>query len=284
MTMERLTLADDPGVSPISLIEAAWRLENAAFTHVPCAPVRDLIGADNVTAAYAVQQRLGSGRFFQGARVVGRKIGLTSPVVQAQLGVDQPDFGVLFADMQIDAGTPAPLERLLQPKVEAEIAFVLGSDLAHGSLGPEQVRAAVAYAVAAIEIVDSRVAGWDISFADTVADNASSGLFVLGSEHRDLSSFEPAAAEMSMTVDGIEVSTGSGTACLGDPLNALRWLADAARELGEPLVAGQVVLSGALGPMATVGPGSVVSATITGLGEVRTTFSIPAHDTRGAQR
>jgi 2-keto-4-pentenoate hydratase len=284
MTRTRLTLEDDPGVSPIALIEAAWRLENAVFTHVPCAPVRDLIGADNVTAAYAVQQRLSSGRFFQGARVVGRKIGLTSPAVQAQLGVDQPDFGVLFADMQIDAETEVPLERLLQPKVEAEIAFVLGHDLIEGPLGPEQVRAAVAYAVAAIEIVDSRIAGWDISFADTVADNASGGLFVLGSEHRDLSAFEPAAVEMAMSVDGIVVSTGTGTACLGDPLHALRWLAEAAREFGEPLLAGQVVLSGALGPMAIVGPGSVVSATITGLGEVHATFSTPVDDTEGTQR
>lgn len=284
MTITRLTLKDDPGVSAISLIEAAWRLENAAFNHVPCAPVRDLIGSDNVTAAYAVQQRLNSGRFFTGARVIGRKIGLTSPAVQAQLGVDQPDFGVLFADMQVDADTPAPIERLLQPKVETEIAFVLGEDLVRGALGPEQVRAAVAYAVAAIEVVDSRIAGWDISFGDTVADNASSGLFVLGSEHRDLASFEPAEVEMSMTVDGIEVSTGSGAACLGDPLYALRWLADAAREFGEPLVAGQVVLSGALGPMASVGPGSVVSAMITGLGEVHLSFSTPTDDTEGTQR
>ena len=271
--MTALPFHDAPGVSPTALIEAAWRLENAAFTGVPCAPVRDLIGADNLTAAYAVQQRMTAGRFFLGSSVVGRKIGLTSPAVQAQLGVDQPDFGVLFADMHVDADVPIPIERLLQPKVETEIAFVLGDDLIEGALGPEQVRDAVAYAVAAIEIVDSRIAGWDIAFADTVADNASSGLFVLGADRRDLASFEPSTVEMTMTVDGIVASTGSGAECLGDPLNALSWLAVAARDLGEPLVAGQVVLSGALGPMADVGPGSGVSATISDLGAVRITFT-----------
>ncbi len=276
--MTTLPFYDDPGVPPIALIEAAWRLEDAAYNRVPCAPVRDLIGADNLTAAYAVQQRLNVGRFFLGAKVVGRKIGLTSPAVQAQLGVSQPDFGVLFSDMQVEEDVPVPMERLLQPKAEAEIAFILGNDLIKGDLGPAQVRDAVAYAVAAIEIVDSRIADWDITFADTVADNASSGLFVLGSQRRELDAFEPAEAAMTMTLDGVVASVGSGQACLGDPLEALRWLAATARELGEPLVAGQVVLSGALGPMASVGPGSVVVATITGLGEVRATFERGAHN------
>jgi 2-keto-4-pentenoate hydratase len=253
--------------------EAARRLLEAATSRVPCAPVRDLIGSADTAAAYAVQERLTTARLEAGARVVGRKIGLTSQAVQAQLGVDQPDFGVLFDDMLVEPGAPVPTGRLLQPKVETEIAFVLGSDLDTGPLDAEQVRASVSYAVAALEIVDSRIAGWDITFADTVADNASSGLFVLGVEHRELDGFQPAEALMSMRLDGNEVSTGSGAACLGDPLLALAWLARTARDFGAPLRAGQVVLSGALGPMAAVGPGSVVSATITGLGEVSATFS-----------
>jgi 2-keto-4-pentenoate hydratase len=269
--MSRLveTTTAGAGLRVSAVDDAARRLQDAVASGRPCAPVRDLIGP---AEAYAVQQRLTTARLMAGARVVGRKIGLTSPVVQAQLGVDQPDFGVLFDDMLVERGAPVPTGRLLQPKIEAEIAFVLGSDLDTGSLDPQQVRAAVAYAVAALEIVDSRIAGWDITFADTVADNASSGMFVLGDRRRTLDAFEPVGARMSMRLDGTEVATGSGAACLGDPLAALTWLARTARELGDPLRAGQVVLSGALGPMAVVGPGSVVSATITGLGEVGATF------------
>lgn len=255
------------------LVTAADRLQDALTSGTPCAPIRDLIGAENVTAAYQVQQRLTAHRLASGSRVVGRKIGLTSPAVQAQLGVDQPDFGVLFDDMAFADGAVLPSERLLQPKAEAEVAFVLGADLVDGPLDEEQVRGAIEYAVAALEIVDSRVAGWDIKFADTVADNASSGLYVLGTERRTLDEVEPREVEMRMLVDGEVVSTGTGSACLGDPLTALSWLARTAREFGEPLRAGQVVLSGALGPMHTVHPGAEVTAEISGLGTVSTSFS-----------
>lgn len=253
--------------------EAVERLQNAGRTAVPCPPVRDLIGADDVDLAYAVQRRLTERRLAAGARVVGRKIGLTSPAVQQQLGVDRPDFGVLFDDMDVSALTEVPSERLLQPKTEAEVAFRLGSDLVDGPLDIAQVRGAVAYAVAALEIVDSRIAGWDIRFSDTVADNASSGLFVLGERRLTLDEFEPVEVAMTMELDGSVVSQGTGAACLGDPLNALTWLARTAAELGDPLLAGQVVLSGALGPMAPTPPESVVSADLGPLGTVRAKFS-----------
>jgi 2-keto-4-pentenoate hydratase len=259
--------------------EAAARLLDAAGTRTPCGPVRDLIGSADVAAAYAVQERLTAARLAAGARIVGRKIGLTSPAVQQQLGVDRPDFGVLFDDMQYGEDEIVPMDRLLQPKVEAEIAFVLSADLVEGPLDARQVADAVDYAVAALEIVDSRIAGWDITFGDTVADNASSGLFVLGSTRRRLTDFEPSRTEMTMSSDGVVTSTGTGAACLGDPLEALRWLASTARDLGQPLRAGQVVLSGALGPMVPVEPGSVVVADITGLGRVGTTFGPRATDT-----
>lgn len=255
--------------APSAVHEAAERLRRAVELREPCAPIRDLIGPDDVEAAYAVQSELVAGRIAAGARVVGRKIGLTSPAVQAQLGVDRPDFGVLFDDMRCDQDLPVPSGSLLQPKVEAEVAFVLGSDLDHGHIDVATARAAVATAVAALEIVDSRIRDWDISFADTVADNASSGLYVLGSAHRTLDSVEPAEVEMVMHVDGEQVSSGHGSMCLGDPLAALAWLARTARELGEPLRAGQVVLSGALGPMVPLRPGQVITAEITGLGSVR---------------
>ncbi|WP_344111953.1 2-keto-4-pentenoate hydratase [Terrabacter aerolatus] len=205
--------------------------------------------------------------------MVGRKIGLTSPAVQEQLGVDQPDFGVLFDDMDVSALPEVPMRGLLQPRVEAEVAFVLGADLDGADLDLEVVRAAVDYAVAALEIVDSRVAGWDIRITDTIADNGSSALFVLGRDRMTLEELEPVSVTMQMHADGTLVSEGNGAACLGDPLNALLWLARTAQQLGDPLRAGHVVLSGALGPMHAVTPGSTVRADITGLGSVAVSFA-----------
>ncbi|SFF54496.1 2-keto-4-pentenoate hydratase [Blastococcus tunisiensis] len=262
----------NPHVSP-EVEAAARRLQQAATGGVPCAPVRDLIGSDDVAAAYAVQSVIIGDRVAAGATVVGRKIGLTSPAVQQWLGVDTPDFGVLLDDMEYAEDETVPTGRLLQPRAEAEIAFVLGSDLAEGPFTADSVRSAVDHARAAIEIVDSRVIDWDIQLGDTVADNASSGLYVLGAERRTLDEVEPVDVAMVMTCDGTEVSTGNGAACLGDPLNALAWLATAALEYGEPLRAGQVILSGALGPVHPVPPGAVIRADITGLGSVTARFS-----------
>ena len=247
---------------------AAARLAAADERGVPCAPVRDLIGPDDVDAAYAVQSLLVAARRAQGAVVVGRKIGLTSKAVQAQLGVDQPDFGVLFAEMQYNGGDTIEHGVVLQPRAEAEIAFVLGRDLADGC-DLAQVREAIDYAVAAIEVCGSRIADWDISLADTVADNASSGVYVLGPERRTLANFEPREVTMTMTIDREPASSGAGSECLGDPLEAVAWLARQARDFGDPLRAGQLVLSGALGPMRPVAPGSTVRAGLSGLGSVQ---------------
>lgn len=252
---------------------AARRLSTAAATGAPCAPVRDLLGPHDIDLAYAVQRRLTGERLAAGARVTGRKIGLTSPAVQRQLGVDRPDFGVLFADMDVSAMDTVPSGRLLQPKAEAEIAFVLGADLDAEHLDVAAVRAAVDHAVAALEIVDSRIAGWDITITDTVADNASSGLYVLGNRRVRLDAFEPVDVSMRLYAEGRLASEGTGAACLGDPLRALLWLARTARDHGDPLRAGQVILSGALGPMIPAGPGVTVQADISSLGSVRATFS-----------
>ena len=275
--MTSIPLTDPARQRRATVAEAAERLQVAARTGEPCRPVRDLIGTDDIELAYAVQQRLTQIRLTGGARVVGRKIGLTSPAVQQQLGVDRPDFGVLLDDMDVSALDAVPSGRLLQPKAEAEIAFVLGEDLAEGPLDAAQVRGAVESAVAALEIVDSRIVGWDITFGDTVADNASSGLFVLGQSPVSLADFEPVEATMRMYLDDQLVSEGTGAACLGDPLLALAWLARTARDFGDPLRAGQVVLSGALGPMVATPPGVRVRAEITGLGSVAATFSGKDH-------
>lgn len=261
------------GVDDDRVAEAAARLRTATATRTPCAPIRDLMGETDIAAGYAVQHLNVRARLEDGHHVVGRKIGLTSKAVQDQLGVHQPDFGYLLDDMGYAPGETVPMHRLLQPKAEAEIAFVLGDDLVEGDLDVEHVRSAVAHAVAAIEIVDSRIADWDIRFTDTVADNASSGLYVLGDRPVHLDDVEPKDVTMTMTLDGEVVSEGTGAACLGDPLNALSWLARTCREFGEPLRAGHVVLSGALGPMVPAPAGATFTANITGLGSVSATFS-----------
>jgi 2-keto-4-pentenoate hydratase len=255
-----------------AIAAAAERLERAAATGVACAPVADLLGPADIGAAYAVQRTLTERRLAGGARIVGRKIGLTSAAVQQQIGVDRPDFGVLFDDMRYADGAEIPAGRLLQPRAEAEVAFVLGRDLP-AAADPAAVRAAVALAFPAIEVVDSRVDGWRIGITDTVADNASSGVFVLGPVGRPLDEVEPAEVAMTMTRGGETVSRGSGRDCLGDPLRALAWLAATALELGMPLRAGDLVLSGALGPMVAVAPGDAFTAEITPLGRVTARFS-----------
>lgn len=252
--------------------QAAERLERAASTSQPTQPVRDILGSTDLAAAYRVQQVMVGRRLAEGRRIVGHKVGLTSPAVQQQLGVDQPDFGVLFDDMAYADSDTVPISRLMQPKIEAEVAFVLGADL-DGELGPEQIRAAVDYAVAALEIVDSRIANWDISIVDTVADNASSGLYVLGLQPRTLDEIVPRDVAMTMSINDRIVSEGNGRACLGDPLEALAWVARTAQQMGAPLRAGEVILSGALGPMSPVVAGDRVVTDLGELGQVTVSFS-----------
>ena len=209
----------------------------------------------------------------EGRRLVGRKIGLTSLTVQRQLGVSQPDYGMLFADMAVPDGWDIPADKLIQPKVEAEIAFVLARDLDDERLTIADVLRAVEFALPAIEIVDSRIADWKIGILDTIADNASSGLYVLGASPKKLDGLELRLCGMVMEEGGDEVSVGAGTACLGDPLSATLWLAQTMAKAGRPLKAGDTVLSGALGPMVTVKRGEVYEARVSGLGSVRAAFA-----------
>jgi 2-keto-4-pentenoate hydratase len=256
--------------------KALEMLATARATGQPCPPVRGLLPAGDVDAAYAVQSFWVADQLAAGARAVGRKIGLTNPAVQAQFGVDRPDFGVLFESMACAQGTPIGAARTLQPKIEAEIAFVLAEDLTGAMIGPAEVAAATAYVVAALEIVDSRIAGWDIGIVDTIADNGSSGLFVLGDRRQELGQLDLAACAMTLHRGGVAgevVSTGTGASILGHPLAAVAWLAAAVRDHGSPLRAGEVVLSGSLGPMVTVAPGDVFVADITGVGQVSAVFA-----------
>lgn len=247
--------------------DLAARLRNAyAGQAIP--PMRDGLEQHDIEAAYAIQEV--NTRFWEasGRRIVGRKVGLTAKSVQQQLGVDQPDFGVLFDDMELPDGGAIPAGKLLQPKAEAEIALILGIDLPDRTVTREELEASVESVTAAIEIVDSRIADWKITFADTVADNGSSAMFVLGKDRKALGGLDLWTCGMALEINGIVASLGAGVACLGHPINAATWLANTLAERGEPLRKGDIVLTGALGPMVPLQPGDGVKATIGGLGSV----------------
>lgn len=254
-------------------VEAAAARLRRAYYGPPLSPLRKALGGASIADAYAIQSANTAYWLGQGRRRVGAKIGLTAKSVQAQLGVDQPDFGTLFADMGVCDGGTVPAGRLIQPKVEAEVAFRLARPVDVSRLSLVEIAGAVACAMPAIEIVDSRIENWDIGIVDTVADNASSGLFVLGENECPLSAINLEHCRMTLTRDGEVVSTGTGAACLGNPLNALGWLARTMAEFGAPLGAGDIVLAGALGPMVAALPGDAFTATIAGLGPVSVRFA-----------
>ncbi len=250
---------------------AASRLRDA-YAQGPIAPLRETMESTDVDSAYAVQSI--NTEFWRqaGRRVVGQKIGLTSVAVQRQLGVSQPDFGVLFDDMLIADGGTLSSADVLQPKAEGEVAFVMGRDFDNPRATVVDLMSAVAYALPAIEIVDSRLKDWKITIADTVADNASSAFFVLGSQPQSLAGLDLLTCGMMLTLDGSVASVGAGAACMGHPLAAAAWLAATLSSRGEPLRAGDIIMSGALGPMVPIVPGNQVRVRIGGLGSAEFFF------------
>lgn len=254
----------------------AQQLRDAHENRIACSPLREVIGLEDLETAYAVQAVNNNLLIEKGARVTGRKIGLTSKVVQAQLGVDQPDFGILLDTMEVLNGDSISMSKLMQPKVEAEIAFVLAKDLPNRKVTTVELINSIDYALAAIEIVGSRIENWNIKITDTIADNASASHYVLGHKPVKLGDFDVVSCHMSMekiTKFAEQVSSGYGSACLGSPINAMLWLANKMAELGTPLKAGEVILSGALGKMVRVEIGDTFRASIDGLGSVSVSFT-----------
>lgn len=244
----------------------------AAYRDGAIAPVAGYLPPGDVAAAYRVQDLNTVAWLGQGRRLIGRKIGLTAPAVQAQLGVDQPDYGMLFEDMLAPDGGSLSATHLIAGKVEAEIAVGLKADLIDPELDEAALLAAIDWLAPALEIVDSRIADWKISIVDTVADNASSAYFVLGSARAAPAQIDVVAATMRLRADDQVVSQGAGAACLGSPYNACLWLARTMIAVGRPLRAGDILMSGALGPMVPVTAGVRYQADIDGLGAVSIQF------------
>lgn len=257
---------------PVQHLQAAAALSAARQQREPCGRISETFGIDSLTNAYAVQEINTLLALAQGRRLTGRKVGLTSTAVQQQLGVDQPDFGMLFADMEIVDGGQIQTSQLIEPKAEGEIAFVLGSDLLNLDTTLAELMRAVDYVVPALEIVDSAIENWNITLVDTVADNASSALYVLGKQPTKLSSLDLRLEGMLLEKNRAVASMGLGAACLGNPLDACLWLARTMAKMGRPLQAGDVLLSGALGPMIPVVSGDSLRLSMTRLGEVSCHF------------
>ncbi len=259
-------------VSTELIDDAAKRLREAAANRTFCSPIRDLIGDQDINAAYAVQQVNSDLRIKEGGIPVGHKIGLTASVVQKQLGVDQPDFGLLWQDTQVINGGDVSMLQLMQPKAEAEIAFVLEKDLDMDTISLSRVANSVAYLTTSIEIVGSRILDWDIKITDTIADNASASHWVLGNEKVKLENVDLINCKMVMKNNDQVVTEGVGSACLGSPLNAVLWLARKMNSLRQPLKAGDIILSGSLGGMINAAPGDNFKVSIEGLGTAGVSF------------
>ncbi|WP_042347251.1 2-keto-4-pentenoate hydratase [Bacillus massiliigorillae] len=235
------------------------------------------LSADNpnlsIDEAYQIQLINIQKKLNEGQIITGKKIGLTSKSMQNLLGVNQPDYGHLLNGMEFKNGSVIPASILCQPKIEAEIAFKLKKDLTGPNITSLDVLLATEYIVPAFEIVDSRVEDWKITIEDTVADNASSGLYVLGEQKFEVSEIDLAQLGMGLYKNGKLMNTGVGAAVLGHPANCVAWLAVKLAEYDIPLKAGEIILSGALSAAVAINPGDQFTARFAGLGEVSVSIS-----------
>lgn len=253
--------------------QAADDIYNAWLHGAPIDPLTDNHPMITIADAYAIQRMVVERRIAAGEKIVGKKIGVTSKAVMSMLGVYEPDFGYLLDGMAYGTRQTIDAGSLIQPKAEGEIAFLLKSDLMGPGVTSADVLRATEGVMPCFEIVDSRIKNWKIKIQDTVADNASCGVFVLGDALIDPREFDFQFCGMVLELNGEVVATGAGAAALGSPVNAVAWLANTLGRLGTPLKAGEVILSGALAAMAPVKAGDNLRMTIGGLGGCSIRFS-----------
>jgi 2-oxopent-4-enoate/cis-2-oxohex-4-enoate hydratase len=260
-------------VTPEAIAKHGDELYAALRERKTVAPLTSRVDGITIDDSYGISLRLLERRLADGERVIGKKIGVTSKPVQTMLGVYQPDFGYLTDEMAYEDGAEMPISReLIQPRAEGELAFLLKRDLVGPGITPSDVVAATDCVMACFEVVDSRIEAWKIKIEDTVADNASSGLFVLGKERVSPQKVDFVTCGMVVEKNGEILSTGAGAAALGSPLVCVAWLANALGKYGTPLEAGEVILSGSLVPLEPVKAGDVMRVQIGGVGTASVRF------------
>jgi len=260
-------------VTPADTVRLGDELYAALRDRHTVAPLTERMPGITIDAAYEVSRRLLDRRLGAGERVVGRKIGVTSEAVQTMLDVHQPDFGTLTDAMMFSDGADIPVDRLLiQPRAEGEIAFVLGRDLIGPGVTEQDAIAATRCVRPCFEVVDSRIRDWKIRIQDTVADNASSGVFVLGAAEADPRTVDLKACRIAVDKNGAPLSEGVGAAALGSPAYCVAWLANTLARFGIPLRAGEIVLSGSLVPLEPVRAGDRMDLVIEGIGSASVRF------------
>lgn len=251
-------------------LDVAWR------TRVPILPITQTHPEVDLASAYAIQTRWTEVRTARGDRVAGRKVGLTSPAIQQQLGVNEPDYGTLWQSSFYPARNGqaiVPTADFLQPRIEGEVAFLIGSTLRGPNVTPEDVLAATEACALAVEIVDSRIADWKIKLIDTIADNASYGGFTVGPWDATMRTTDLAALVMTITHNGVLAAEGVGSAALGHPARSTAWLANKLLEFGISLEAGDIVISGGITKMLPARAGDAFVFSLTGQPDLTVRFS-----------
>jgi 2-keto-4-pentenoate hydratase len=252
--------------------ELAAELADAERSRVPMAPLTSIHSDIDVVDAYEIQLINIRQRVAEGARVVGHKVGLSSEAMQKMMGVDEPDYGHLLADMEVYQDKPVPAGRFLYPRVEVEVGFILADDLPGAGCTEDDVLAATAAFAPSIELIDTRIKDWKIALCDTIADNASSAGFVLGKERVSPKDVDIRAIKAVLTRNGEIVAEGRSDAVLGNPVTAVAWLARKVDSFGVRLKAGDIVLPGSCTRAIDARPGDEFIADFTGLGSVRLSF------------
>ena len=254
------------------ILQEARELYQAEKTKRVLRPFTEKYSGITPEDSYRIQLALIEMKKADGAKVVGKKIGLTSKAMQKMLNVDQPDYGHILDNMVLQDAAAFRIDELIQPKIEPEIAFILDRELKGPGITPMQVLAATRFVVPALEIIDSRIEGWKIKLCDTIADNASSARIVLGNSARRVDDLDLKLVGMVLERNGEIVQTGAGGAVLGHPAAAVAWLANAVGQFGVSLNAGDIIMPGALCAAADVGAGDLLQATFAGLGSVSVRF------------